>query len=64
MSEEIRCSTGRLSNLLCGSTAHPHMREGVIQGVQKKAHPETKTGWPVAAGGFTLKRGKNQQQER
>ena len=42
MTEEIRCPTGRLSSPFQGSTAHPHMREGVIKGVLNKAHPETK----------------------
>ena len=28
MTEEIRCSTGRLSSPIQGSTAHPHMRGG------------------------------------
>ena len=44
MTEEIRCSTGRLNSIFKGSTAHPHMRGGALKGAQKKAHPETKTG--------------------
>ena len=43
MTEEIRCSTGRLSCAFQGSTAHPHMRGGAIKGALKKAHPEIKT---------------------
>ena len=63
MTEEIRCSSGRLSSPFQGSTAHPHMRAGAIKGALKKAHPETKTGWPAVAGGFTPKSGKNQQKK-
>ena len=44
MTEEIRCSTGRLSSPFQGSTVHPHMRGGAIKGAIKKAHPEIKTG--------------------
>ena len=64
MTEEIRCSTGRLSSPFQGSTAHPHMREGAIKGALKKPHPETKTGQSAAAGDFALKSGKNQQNGR
>ena len=63
MTEEIRCSTGRLSSPFQGCTAHPQMRGGAIKGALKKAHPETKTGQPVTAGSYTHKSGKNQQRK-
>ena len=47
MTEEIRCSTGRLRSPIQDSTAHPHMRGAAIKGALKKAHPETKTGYSL-----------------